>query len=240
MDFVVVGLGLGALSILGGVVSLGWLAERWARLASRATTPDDRAYATAMAAARGGLGRALLGAGSAVLIATVGALAGSLDDRTGAYVVTTTVTVASLGLLIWTYRDRARHPSPPRRRPRKPVAEPRPPAARRVALPMLPDGRAAAASPTHNGAHDASHLNAAGETGLVRLVSLDEAPERALAIAAEPLAPQGAIAPNGSAEPGAASAAEEPAVVALASVSDTPASPPAPLDDDEEPPPPRR
>jgi hypothetical protein len=107
VDFVVVGFGLGALSVLLGVVML-----------SRAAGQADRAA-----------GRACLYAGAAVLLATVGALAGSLDDRTGAYFVTTTVTVAALGFLVWNFLQRARHGPPAPLRPES-RARAVPPAAR--------------------------------------------------------------------------------------------------------------
>jgi hypothetical protein len=122
VDFVVVGLGLGTLAILAGVLLLGWMAGRWERSAARATTPEDAAHDRAMAAGRRGAGQAFVGAGVAVLIATIGALAGSLDDQTGAFFVTTTATVAALGLLVWAHLFRTRNPLPPRRRVRT-VAE---------------------------------------------------------------------------------------------------------------------
>jgi hypothetical protein len=115
VDFVVVGLGLGTLAILAGVLTLVWVAGRWERAAARATTPEDAAHDRTVAAGRRGAGQALIGAGVAVLIATIGALAGSLDDQTGAFFVTTTATVAALGLLVWAFLYRTRNPLPPRR-----------------------------------------------------------------------------------------------------------------------------
>jgi hypothetical protein len=53
-----------------------------------------------------------------MLLVTVAALAGSLDDRTGAFLVTTTATVAAVGILLAGYLQRARNPVPPRRRTR--------------------------------------------------------------------------------------------------------------------------
>jgi hypothetical protein len=122
VDFVVVGLGLGTLAILAGVLMLGWTAGRWERAAARATTPEEAAHDRAVATGRRGAGQAFVGAGVAVLIATIGALAGSLDDQTGAFFVTTTATVAALGLLVWGYLYRTRNQLPPRRRVRM-VAE---------------------------------------------------------------------------------------------------------------------
>jgi hypothetical protein len=53
-----------------------------------------------------------------MLLATVAALGGSLDDRTGAFLVTTTATVAAVGILLMGYLQRTRNPVPPRRRTR--------------------------------------------------------------------------------------------------------------------------
>ena len=116
MDFVVVGFGLGALGVLLGVVMLGWLAPRSQRAAARASSPDDAARCQAVAAEHRGTGQAFLYAGGAMLLATVGALVGSLDDRTGAFLVATTATVAAVGILLAGYLQRARNPVPPRRR----------------------------------------------------------------------------------------------------------------------------
>ncbi len=123
MDFVVVGFGLGALGVLLGVVMLGWLAPRSQRAAARVSTPDDAARYRALAADHRGTGQAFLYAGGAMLLATVAGLVGSLDDRTGAFLVTTTATVAAVGILLGGYLQRARNPMPPRRRTRStPVA----------------------------------------------------------------------------------------------------------------------
>jgi hypothetical protein len=51
-----------------------------------------------------------------MLLATVAGLVGSLDDRTGAFLVTTTATVSAVGILLAGYLQRVRHPTPPRRR----------------------------------------------------------------------------------------------------------------------------
>ena len=100
MDFVVVGFGLGALGVLLGVVMLGVAgatvaASRGARLRAgrRGPPPSRRGRASRDRAG-------LLYAGGAMLLATVAALAGSLDDRTGAFLVTTTATVAAVGILL--------------------------------------------------------------------------------------------------------------------------------------------
>jgi hypothetical protein len=115
VDFVVVGLGLGALGILLGVTLLGWVAGRWER-DGRVAAPDEAAYYLAVAVNRQGAGQALVFAGGAILLATIGALAGSLDDQTGAFLVATTATVALLSLLIWAWLHRVRIPAPFRHR----------------------------------------------------------------------------------------------------------------------------
>jgi hypothetical protein len=123
VDFVVVGFGLGALGVLLGVVMLGWLAPRSQRVAARVSAPDDAARQRALAADRHGTGQAFLYAGGAMLLVTVAGLVGSLDDRTGAFLVTTTATVAVIGILIVGYLQRIRNPIPARRRTRSaPVA----------------------------------------------------------------------------------------------------------------------
>jgi hypothetical protein len=118
VDFVVVGFGLGALGVLLGVIMLGWLAPRSQRAAARVSSPVDAARYRAIAAKQRGTGRALLYSGGAMLLVTVAALAGSLDDRTGALLVATTATVASVGILLAGYLQHARNPVPPRSRTR--------------------------------------------------------------------------------------------------------------------------
>jgi hypothetical protein len=120
VDFVVVGFGLGGLAIVLGLM-LGWAAASRDRAALQAALPEGAARDRALARDRRGAGQALLSAGGAVLIATIGALAGGLDDQTGAFFVTTTATVATLGILVWAYLHRSRHPAPPRAR-RQPQA----------------------------------------------------------------------------------------------------------------------
>jgi hypothetical protein len=118
VDFVVVGFGLGALGVLLGVVMLGWLAPRSQQAAARVSSPDDAARHRALAAERHGTGQAFLYAGGTMLLATVAGLVGSLDDRTGAFLVTTTATVAAIGILLMGYLQRTRNPMPARRRTR--------------------------------------------------------------------------------------------------------------------------
>ena len=94
MDFVVVGLGLGAIALLTGVILSGWTAPRAASEAGATAAIDA--------------GHLCLAAGGAIMLATIGALAGALDDRTGAFLVATTATVAALGFLLWGYLNQAR------------------------------------------------------------------------------------------------------------------------------------
>ena len=122
MDFVVVGFGLGALGVLLGVVMQGWLAPRAERARARAASQDAAAHDLAVAAEHRATGQAFLYAGAAILLATVGGLAGALDDRTGALLVTTTATVAVIGILLAGYFQRVRQPVP-RRRGSAPVVE---------------------------------------------------------------------------------------------------------------------
>ncbi len=116
MDFVVVGFGLGALGVC-------WAWSCWAGWRHglsapprESASPDDAAHALAVAAEHRGTGRSFLFAGAAMLLATIGALAGSLDDRTGALLVTTTATVAAIGILLGGYLHRAPQPPATRRR----------------------------------------------------------------------------------------------------------------------------
>ena len=100
----------------------GWR-RRSQRAAARVSAPDDAARHRALAAERHGTGQAFLYAGGAMLLATVAGLVGSLDDRTGAFLVTTTATVAAVGILLAGYLQRIRNPVPARRRTRSaPVA----------------------------------------------------------------------------------------------------------------------
>lgn len=228
MDFVVVGFGLGALAILLGVLMHGWLARRWERIAARAVAPDDRAAALAVAGWRRDAGQALSTAGSALLIATVGALAGGLHDQTGALLITTTATVAALGLLLWGYLYRLRHPAPPERRSRTAAAS-LPPASARLALPVLGDDTFAAGrlnGSRNGGDHPLDEAE-------VRVVALDETPaeredvpSEIADVAPDPDQDLVANAPERDAEP----AADEHAVVALA----PPVRAAAPDDDDPE------
>jgi nucleoid-associated protein YgaU len=141
VDFVVVGLGLGALSVLLGVVMLGWLAPRAQRAAARTASSDDAARDLAVAAEQRGTGHAFLYAGTAMLLATTGGLAGALDDRTGALLVTTTATVAAIGILLGGYLHRARNPVPRRRGPSR-AAEPPAPVPERPVSASLPEDSA--------------------------------------------------------------------------------------------------
>ncbi len=148
MDFVVVGLGLGACAMLAGVILLGWSLPRAERVKA-SSSQHARTDAQERVAAIRGAGQVMLSAGGAIILATIGALAGALDDRTGAFFVVTTVTVAALGILVWGYRNLDALPwLAPRPRTRK--ALPREP----DSLMPLPAGLAVPA-PAPNGAHAA-------------------------------------------------------------------------------------
>jgi hypothetical protein len=127
---------LGALSVLSGLVMLGWLASRTQRAAARAASPDDATYHLALAAGQRRMGQAFLYAGGAMLLATVGGLVGALDDRTGAFMVATTATVAAAGIILGGYLHYARHPAP-RRRPAPTRKTPMPPADSLLNAPLV-------------------------------------------------------------------------------------------------------
>lgn len=147
VDFVVVGFGIGALGVLLGVLLRGWLTGRGEQAALRAADPAVAAYERANAAECRGAGQAFLAAGAAVVLATVGGLAGGLDDRSGALLVTTTATVAALGIIVWGYLYRSRHPMPPRPRRPAPVATSSGPMAAPGLTPPAPNARLAADDP---------------------------------------------------------------------------------------------
>jgi len=122
VDFVVVGFGLGAGAVLLGVMIGGWLAGRAERTAAAASSPAAVAHAQATAAEYRAVGQTILYAGSALVLATAGGLAGGLDDRTGALLVATVATVGAAGTLVWGYLYRVRHPMPSRPRRQAPRA----------------------------------------------------------------------------------------------------------------------
>jgi hypothetical protein len=215
VDFVVVGFGVGALGLLLGVVCLAWGARQYGQ--AQRTAPHsgpNRALGGAMALRDAG--QVFLSAGGAILLATVGALVTSLDDATGALVVTTTITVAALGILLWVFLHRARIPYlMPRPRPRPAVARAeRQPARGAPAMPMAmvaamakpltfnADGAEAegadaepAAAPASETADDATAGGIAGHEAPAAdaaipedAVSAEELPDRADAVA---------VAPNG-------------------------------------------
>lgn len=140
MDFLVVGLGLGALAILGGIIMVTLVVWRSQRAARQATRPEEQRYHLASAAARNASGQGLIVAGVVILLATVGAVAGSLDDRTGSLLVATTATVAAIGLIVRDVLYRSRYPLPrrPRARPLETPVAASP--ARTAPLTMAPVG----------------------------------------------------------------------------------------------------
>jgi hypothetical protein len=154
VDFVVVGFGVGALGVLLGVLLRGWRAPRCERAAARAADPAVAAYERANAAECLAAGQAFLAAGGAVVLATVGGLAGGMDDRSGAVLVATTATVAALGIILWGYLHRSRHPMPARPRRRVTNVETRTPSA------LAPEPETARPDP--GSAHD-KHQPAGGD-----------------------------------------------------------------------------
>jgi hypothetical protein len=163
---------VGALAVLAGVVLLGWQTGRWQRSAAGAVSPDEAVRSLAIAADRRSTGEALLYAGAAIVLATVGALAGSLDDRTGAFFVVTTTTVAAFGILVRAYLHRVRHPIPaaPRRaaRPLPTVSE-----AAAVASAPLADTLLIEADPAEDVDTAMEAIDIAAESAVAEL---DEAP----------------------------------------------------------------
>jgi hypothetical protein len=195
VDFVVVGFGVGALGLLLGVVCLAWGARRYdqaTRPAPPATPSRDLHGAIALRDA----GQVFLSAGGAILLATIGALVTALDDATGALVVTTTITVAALGILLWAFLHRARIPFlMPRPRPRPAAARAeRHPAWSMAAMPMF----AAVAKPAHR---DPDQALAAGSDSDPDAVPTTEAvdappdgPDEELPAAVESTMPEGTMA----------------------------------------------
>jgi hypothetical protein len=90
------------------------------RAAARAVAPADAARERIIAAELREMGHAALAAGTAVLVVTTAALAAALDDRTAAFLVAATVTLAVGGLLYWAILYHRRHPLPPRARRARP------------------------------------------------------------------------------------------------------------------------
>ncbi|MCA9877326.1 MAG: hypothetical protein KC442_06080 [Thermomicrobiales bacterium] len=143
MDFVVIGLGLGALALLAGLALLCLTAPRWARRAAAATHPADATYARAVGAERQATGQSLLAVGGVLLLTTVGGVSAGVDDKAGAFLLSSVATVAALGLIGWDALYRRQHPRPPQRRPAPP------PASREAAAPLpLPAQHAAASTTT--------------------------------------------------------------------------------------------
>lgn len=124
MDFVVVGLGVGALAVLLGL-TIRELGSRWWSLAPGVplSSPDQVRRLAIGRVSRAG-GSVLSLAGVLILIATIVAIGLGLPDRTGAIVVMAVVTVAVLGTVAWGAIYAFRHHPPaarPARRPRPPA-----------------------------------------------------------------------------------------------------------------------
>ncbi|MFT4037098.1 MAG: hypothetical protein QM692_02860 [Thermomicrobiales bacterium] len=223
MDFVVIGLGLGALALLGGLALLCLVAPRWQRRARAAALPADAAYPAAKADERHAAGQALLVAGAALLLATLGGISANLHDRAGAFLIASVATVAALGLLAWDVVYRRQHPTPPRRRlaPRAaPVAAASAPAgAQRVRRAPSAQPQAAAGTTGTAGAAPASVPSTDADVAAVSRDDSGEAP------ATEP---EGADPPEAT---GLEATGPVSAVEPVAARSPEQAGPPTPVGD---------
>jgi hypothetical protein len=128
VDFVVVGLGVGALAILLGL-TIREVGSRWWSIQPDAplSSPEQARRLAIGRAGRSG-GTVLSLAGTFILIATIAAIALNLPDRTGAIVVMAVVTIAVLGTVVWgaVYARRSHPRSAHRTRRPRPAAEPLP------------------------------------------------------------------------------------------------------------------
>lgn len=216
MDFVVVGLGVGALAILLGLTSREAGSRWWPLRRDQPVSATERARRLAIGRAGRAGGLVLCLAGGAIVVATIIALGLSLSDQAGAILVMATISAAVLGGVAWASLYVARyHPRPlPRAPSRRPAPE------------SWPDD----ASPALAGTMEAGPAREGGGLAPVgELSAADGEPDEPAASAslgiepaAEPLAddagrPPGAAisasadAADGATEPGAAAESEPPA-----------------------------
>lgn len=154
MDFVVVGLGLGALGVLVGLALRDLAPRPWRVRAATHRPPAEVARRVAQARALRVGGRVLALAGGALWLATLAALAAGLDDRAGALVVLIVATLLLVAISAWVAAYAHRYHPRPARRPARtttPAAGPPPlaaaitaetpawPTADDPASPILPD-----------------------------------------------------------------------------------------------------
>lgn len=118
MDFVVVGLGVGALAILLGLTSREAGPRWWPLGRDQSHAPAERARRLAIGRAGRAGGLVLCLAGVAIVVATIIAIGLSLSDQAGAILVMATISLAVLGGVAWATLYVARyHPRPLPRTP---------------------------------------------------------------------------------------------------------------------------
>ncbi len=115
VDFVVVGLGLGAVGVLLGLVLWDIAPRRWQVPAAPSLPATELARRIAWARALRTGGRLVALGGFALWVATLLALATAASDRGGALVVVTSVTLLTAGGLVWVAAYARRYHPRPRR-----------------------------------------------------------------------------------------------------------------------------
>jgi len=199
VDFVVVGLGLGAIGVLLGLALRDLAPRAWpvrsARELGRAEVARRVAWARPLRAA----GRVLALAGLLLWVVTLAALAGGANDRAGAILVMAALTLLIAAALAWgALYARRYHPRPARRGPRRPVGDPLP-------LALAIEARATPlADPPAPPAPAAAAPAPATDPPATRIDDQDEPPAAAAAPPAEPHAVPAAEAAerrNGTADP---------------------------------------
>ena len=128
MDFVVVGLGVGALAILLGLTSREAGPRWWPLGRDQPLVPAEQARRLAIGRAGRAGGLVLCLAGGAIVVVTIIALGLSLSDQAGAILVMATISVTVLAGVAWAALYVARyHPRPlPRTPGRRAAPEPWP------------------------------------------------------------------------------------------------------------------
>lgn len=125
MDFVVVGLGVGALAILLGLMSREAGSRWWPLRRDQPLAPAEQARRLAIGRAGRAGGLVLCLAGGAIIIATLIALGLNLSDQAGAILVMATISVTVFAGVAWAALYVARyHPRPLPRPPGRRAASP--------------------------------------------------------------------------------------------------------------------
>jgi hypothetical protein len=123
VDFVVVGLGVGALAILLGLTSREAGPRRWPLRRDQPLAPAEQARRLAIGRAGRAGGLVLCLAGGAIVVATIIALGLNLSDQAGAILVMVTISVTVFAGVAWGALYVARyHPRPLPRTPGRRVA----------------------------------------------------------------------------------------------------------------------